>query len=492
MGENIKISIAYPPIESKKGFASVSQNRQSQFFHEPQPLQPIVMSWAATMLSKKGYEVYWNDGISEEKSEKKFLEQVVGENPDYVVIEGKTPVMGNFWTFTDKIKELLPETRVVFVGDHVTALPMETFEKSKTDYVVTGGDYDFLLLNLIEHDSRGVPLEPGIWHKGDGEIKSTGEFQLNHDLDNLPLINRELTNWRLYAYKCSLYKTGPGFYIMAGRDCWWHKCTFCSWTTLYPEYRTRSHEKVVDEIGFLIEEYGAKDIFDDTGSFPTGDWLRRFCRLMIDRGYNKKVRMGCNMRAGSATHDDFVLMKNAGFRTVLIGLESANQETLDRINKGLRIEEMVDTYKAMSKAGLEVHITVMFGYPWETLGDAKRTLELSKYLLRKGIASTVQATNVVPYPGTPLFEYCKRNGLLKTFDWEDYDMSKLVMKAPISDKDVAKMAQDLYKMAFHPELLARKTLKIRSLDDVKFYFKLGKEAFGRIKDFRENDDLNLN
>lgn len=50
---------------------------------------------------------------------------------------------------------------------------------------------------------------------------------------------------------------------------------------------------------------------------------------------------------------------------------------------------------------------------------------------------------------------------------------------------LAKMAQSLYKMAFNPELLFRKILKIRSINDIKFYFKLGKEAFGRIKDFKK-------
>jgi len=483
--KNIKVSIAYPPIETTKGHASVSQNRQSQYCTESQPLQPIVMSCGATMLHNKGYKICWNDGISEEQTKENFVKIIIDENPDYIVIEGKTPVMKKFWEFTNEIKEKLPETKVIFVGDHVTALPEETFEKSKTDYVLTGGDYDFLLVNLIGHIIEYVPLEPGIWYRDGDKIKNTGNFKLNHDLNTLPLINQELTKWKLYAYKCSLYKTGPGFYLMAGRDCWWNKCTFCSWTTLYPSYRKRSPESVIDEIGHLINNYGAKDIFDDTGAFPTREWLKKFCNLMIERGYNKKVDVGCNMRAGSGTYEDYLLMKKAGFRTILIGLESANQSTLDKINKGLKIEEMLDTYKKMSKAGLEVHVTIMFGYPWETFEDAKKTLELGKYLLRKDIVSTMQATNLVPYPGTPLFEYCKQNNLLKTLDWEDYDMSKLVMKAPLSDEEVAKMARSLYKMAFNHELLFRKVLKIRSINDIKFYLKLGREAFGRIKDFEK-------
>lgn len=482
--KSVKISIAYPPIESEKGYASVSQNRQFQYFHEPQPLQPMVMSCAATMLHDRGYTVTWNDGISEERTEREFLESIVSEGPDYIVIEAKTPVVKKYWSFTAKVKGLLPGTQVVFVGDHVTALPRETLEKSEADFVVTGGDYDFLLVNLMEHETDGAPLEAGIWYRDGKRIRNTGRFQLDHDLNEMPFIDRELTRWELYAHKCSLYKTGPGFFVLAGRDCWWHRCTFCSWTTLYPRYRVRAPESVVDEIGHLIERYGAKDIFDDTGSFPTGEWLRRFCDLMIERGYSDEVDMGCNMRASSCTRDDYALMKDAGFRTVLVGLESANQGTLDRVDKGLEIGGMVDTYKNMSRAGLDVHITVMFGYPWETREDAERTLDLSRHLLRKGVASTMQATNVVPYPGTPLFEHCRENDLLKTIDWDDYDMSRPVMRSPLSDEDVTRMAQELYRMAFDPELLFRKTLKIRSIDDIRFYLKLGMKALGRVKDFR--------
>ena len=120
----------------------------------------------------------------------------------------------------------------------------------------------------------------------------------------------------------------PGTYIMSGRDCWHGKCTFCSWTTLYPNYRVRTPESVVDEIGELIERYGVREIMDDTGSLPAGAWLRTFCEEMIARGYNKRVKIDCNMRFGCLDAETYRLMKRAGFRLVLFGLESANQPTL--------------------------------------------------------------------------------------------------------------------------------------------------------------------
>ena len=151
-----------------------------------------------------------------------------------------------------------------------------------------------MLLNIVHHIENGEELEPGIWFRENGEIKNTGQFKLDHDLNSLPLIDRDLTNWNLYGEP--LYKREPFTYTMVGRDCPWAKCKFCSWTTLFPKFRTRTPESLLDEIGMLIDKFGVREIFDDTGTFPAGGWLERFCNGMIERGYNKKIRLSCNFR----------------------------------------------------------------------------------------------------------------------------------------------------------------------------------------------------
>jgi anaerobic magnesium-protoporphyrin IX monomethyl ester cyclase len=83
----------------------------------------------------------------------------------------------------------------------------------------------------------------------------------------------------------------------------------------------------------------------------------------------------------------------------LFGLESANQHTLDRINKGVKSEDYKYIIKA-SQAGLEPHIAVMFGYPWETDEDAERTLGLVHHLLCEGYARTAQASFYSPMGGS--------------------------------------------------------------------------------------------
>ncbi|MFC2149497.1 B12-binding domain-containing radical SAM protein [Candidatus Auribacterota bacterium] len=480
----MKILIAYPPLESDKGVALLSQNRQFQWFNNPTYIYPMVPSCAATLLRSKGYDVTWKDGIAEKVSKDGFISFYKEIKPDLIALETKAPVVYEHWKIIEDLKKALPECKVALFGDHVTAMPEESFKNSKVDYILTGGNYDFLLLSLCDHLSKGAKLETGIWYRDNGGITSTGKFKLDHDLNSLPLIDRDLTKWELYSQENGNYSRLPGTYTMAARDCWYHKCTFCSWTTIYPEYKSRSPQSLLEEVGILINKYGVKEIMDDSGSFPIGPWLKEFCEGMIERGYHKKVILDCNMRFGALSFDEYKLMKKAGFRFVLFGLESANQKTLDRVKKGgLTKEKIIESCRLASKAGLSPHITIMFGYPWEDYSDILETVKLGKYLMKKGYAKTLQSTIVIPYPGTPLFDECKANGWLNTMDWSRYDMREPIMKTPLPDKQLKDAVQSVYKVAFDPEFIFRKLISIRNLEDVKFIARAAKAVLGHLMDF---------
>ena len=272
---------------------------------------------------------------------------------------------------------------------------------------------------------------------------------------------------------------------MSGRDCYWGKCTFCSWGQLYPTYRVRSVENVLDEIGNIIENYPVKEIMDDTGSITPGKWLRDFCNGIIERGYNKKAGFDCNIRFNSATADDYKLMKKAGFRFLLFGLESVNQDTLNRIDKNLKVDDIARSCKDASRAGLYPHITIMFGYPWESYEQAKNTLDFGKWLLKKGYAYTMQATIVIPYPNTPLFRECKEKNLLDSLDWPYYDMKNPVMKIPYPSEDLHRLVQSMYSVSYDPEFILRKILSIKEADDIRYFWRAFLKVAGHIIDFRK-------
>lgn len=500
----MKVIISYPPLNDAKGYPTLGQNRQFQYFRDPTFIYPVVPAQAATLLKQAGHEVIWNDCLAQGWDYGKFIGFIRAQKPDIIAFETKTPVIKQHWKLINDIKSLIPHhapfTTVLF-GDHVTALPEESFENSEVDFILTGGDYDFLLLNLANvlqkspirsYSLLSAELEPGIYYREDGKIKNTGKFKLNHDLDLLPFIDRDLTSWQLYAYRNGNFKCTPGTYIMSGRDCWYHLCKFCSWPTLYPEFRTRSANNVLQEIDLLLDRYHIREIMDDTGCFPIGGWLNNFCNGLIKlRLLKRKAYFDCNMRFGALDYSDFVLMKRAGFRLLLFGLESANQGTLDRLNKKVKVERIIQDCKNSTRAGLFPHITMMFGYPWEDYESAQKTLELGTWLLKKGYAYTMQATIVIPYPGTVLFEECKEGNLLKTLDWEDYDMKQPVMQIPIPDDKLKNLVQGMYKVSFSPEFIFRKAFSIRDTDDFVYALRAGRKVLGHIFDFGKKHETTL-
>lgn len=479
----MKVWIAYPPLQGK-GSPMLTQNRQFQWYHVPSYIYPLVSAYAATMLDREGFEVTWADGITQQWTYEYFLRRFEEEQPDLVAMETKTPVVRQHWRIIGDLKERYPQTRVVLMGDHVTALPEESLLRSLVDYVITGGHYDVTLLGLARHLRDGTDMPQGIWYRDGETIRNTGPFLTHVDLNSLPFIDRTLTQAHLYGEKWK--KRVPFFYTMAGRDCPWGKCTFCAWTTLYPRFSVRTPENLLDEIGFLIEHHGAREIFDDTGTFPAGEWLDRFCEGMIERGYNKEILFSINMRYGMLKPHQPELMKKAGFRKLKMGLESANQGTLDRINKGITVQDIIEGSKQISQAGLDIQLTVMIGYPWETKEDALRTIDLANQLMSNGYAEMLQATIVVPYPGTPLYQEAVEKGWFRIdpTDYDRFDMTETVFNMPdMTPEEVNEMCAGVYRAFLKPKYVLRQLTRVRSLQDLDYIKRGAIAVIGHLKDF---------
>jgi radical SAM superfamily enzyme YgiQ (UPF0313 family) len=186
------------------------------------------------------------------------------------------------------------------------------------------------------------------------------------------------------------------------------------------------------------------------------------------------------------TQEDYNLMGRAGFRFILYGLESANQATLDRINKNLKVVQIEQGLMMAKKAGLEPHITIMVGYPWEKRDDALATLKLAKMLLEKGMAITLQSTVVIPYPGTTLYREALENGWF-TIDPQDYDrfdMSQPILRTPDLDpSETMKICDDMYRIFLSPRYILGQLCRMRSIKDLKYSIRGLKKVSGHARDF---------
>ena len=493
----MKVLVGFPPTLSTLGTPLLSQNRQFQYFEKPTFLYPVVLGTAATMAKKAGHDVIWEDAIAQNMEWKEYNKMLSQEKPEVFLFETKAPVVKKHWEAINYIKSRFPNIKIVICGDHVSYLPGETLENSSVDYVINGGYFDFAFMELIEWLDKGKKEKApnGIWYRENGKIVENGRFELKRNLDEAPFPDRVLTKFNNYQDEFNL-KGRPQFYIMSARDCAWGKCTFCVWDhALYPKgsYKQRSPENTFEEVKYLVDNYGAREIFDDAGTIPPGAWLKRFCELMIDSGYNKKIMYSCNMRFGWVDAEMYKIMKKAGFRLLKFGLESGCQKTIDKLDKGTNVKLVHQHCKDAKDAGLTVHITMMVGYPWETRKDAMQTFNLAKDLMVKGLVDIHQSTVVMPYPGTPLYEEAVKEGWLR-FEKTDYE--KLAMDQPalknieMRPEEIQALCKMNYKIYLDPRYIWQHAKsRVRSWEDVVYTFEGLTSVIGHIKDFSRRPEI---
>ncbi len=489
----MKVAISYPPIVNERGqVAMVSQNRNVQYFKTPTYLMPVIHAQAATWLRDIGCDVRWDDGNAQLKTFDEWYAGLVAWNPDVVVFESTTPVMKFYWKLIDRLKGDLPKTIVIMTGYHSMRKPDETLEASKADIVLLSNHVDFVLHNLIpfieknEDWRTSCTIEGLVLRVDEKNTRSTGTFKRVENLDLAPDVDRDLVEWKRYAYENGNFLRTPGTYATSViRDCTFGKCTFCRYNGPELTFSIRSVEKSLDEYQRLIEDYGVKEIFDDSGVWYRGEQARAFARGIIERGLHKRgCYFGINTRFGYLDEETIALLGKANFRFILVGLEAADEETLKRLNKGYLPHQAYQNLKHFTKYGLHPHLTIMVGYYWQTAEQLALTVSTVKDMMFKGIARTLQVTICTPLDFTPYHKECIENKVLLTDDYDDFDMSRLIVKTPLPHEAYYKAIKAMYGVAISPRFLFRQIrfmLTSGRIRDTEFLFRYGWRALRRVR-----------
>ena len=178
----MKVAISFPPFESEKGIPLLSQNRQYQVFttrdsagngllrvlnnfvgDNATVIFPVLPALAATLLEQTGHEAVWLDGIAEGWTWEEYCRQVELARPDLMMIETKTPSALAIYRCIADLKERFPTMKIALVGDHITAFPEEPFLYCPVDFTIRGGQFDFAIVSLANHLSRGDDPGGGVF-----------------------------------------------------------------------------------------------------------------------------------------------------------------------------------------------------------------------------------------------------------------------------------------------------------------------------------------
>ena len=330
---------------------------------------------------------------------------------DHIIIHTSTPSLKNDCKVAEAIKAQKPATTIGFVGAHAAVLPTETLKASPAIDWVGRKEFDFTCREV----SEGKPLGEinGLSYRRDGKIVHNPERELIQNMDSLP--------WVVDVYKRDLqiekysigYLKDPYISLYTGRGCP-AQCTFCLWpqTIGGHKYRVRSADNVAAEMAHAKRLFPqVQEFFFDDDTFTANLPRAREIALKLKP---LGLTWSCNSRA-NVNYETIKLMKDCGLRLFLVGYESGNQAILDRIKKGITIEEAKRFTKACKDLGVIIHGTFILGLPIETKETIEETI---RYAVELDVFS-IQVSLAAPYPGTELYEMARQNGWFAKKDKAD-------------------------------------------------------------------------
>lgn len=385
---------------------------------------------------------------------------VSGFEPDIVGITINTFQTKSAKEISRCIKEVNRKIFVVVGGPHPSALKTKIFNDFPYVDIAVIGEGEHTFIEIVE--GKNLEEIKGICH----DHKINEPRPLAKNLNYIPLPNLDLVGFNEDKF-VGAHPVGarPTMYIMASRGCPF-QCTFCNKSVWGNTVRLRKPELIIEEIKWLHEKYGIKEIFfqDDTFNLNR-EWAEKVFTLIIDNRLNKNIIYKTPFRANERLVDKELLelAKEAGFWLIFYGVESGNQEMLNRMKKGLTIQELKRAFELTHSVGLKTIGSFIIGMPGENRETIKDTFSLLKEL--KPYVAGCSVTT--PFSDTEFEKTVVEKGHLLERNYDHYRYGKCVVRTDELTKE------DLEYYALKSAHIAKTT----QLRDPEYFKKLIIDCF---------------
>ncbi|MDD1765692.1 MAG: B12-binding domain-containing radical SAM protein [Methanomassiliicoccales archaeon] len=349
---------------------------------------------------------------------------------------------------------------VVWGGPGPTSLPELTLRDAPVDFVVIG-EGEGTMLDLCGSIDSGISPDEvkGIAFRRDGDLIVTPPRPRIRDLDALPM-----PLWDSIGDLGRFLVPFHGRMAMpmnTSRGCP-ASCSFCYTKKMWGhKWTSISAGRILEEIQHVqsIEPRMNGVIFDDDLFAGSVDRMREFCETVIER--NVDILWNCELRADQIEEGLLRIMKEAGCRQILVGIESGSQRLLDIVLKKTKVEDMKRAFDIIRKTGLEGDALLMVGLPGETEDDFRQTEELLSRLK----AYHYEFKVYMPYPGTQLLEVAKEHGFIQPQSLEEWAERSEVHKSTIAERNLSSVPTARVKRLI--DKMERRTRNARYWDAFK-------------------------
>lgn len=383
-----------------------------RFTEYPQP--PMGLLQLAAALESEDYTVKIIDANALGLLPEEIIPYLY--DTDVVGLTAMTPTVTKAIDIARSIKKARPELPVVLGGNHATLMPGETLAAApEIDYLVRGeGEGTFLELLAALEAGRSPDEIRGISYRKDGRIVDTALREGIEELDSLPFLSYHLLPLRAYRPHPPHGRALPFAVMITSRGCP-YRCAYCSKPVFGSKFRAQSPGRVVDEIAYLQESFGVRELafYDDVFTLDK----RRADGIATEiRRRGLKILWSCETRVNLVDKELLANMKKAGCYSVSYGIESGSQRILNTIEKDITLDQAEEAVRYTREAGLHAIGYFMVGSPGETVETIRETTDFA----RKLKLDFAQFSITTPFPGTALYDLYLEGGGSDDIPWEDY------------------------------------------------------------------------
>ncbi|MBO0910453.1 MAG: B12-binding domain-containing radical SAM protein [Acidobacteria bacterium] len=336
------------------------------------PYPPLGILYICSYLRKHGFRVEVFDSTF---SSRQSLLDVLNQSTPSVL-----GVYANLMTRASAV-EIIGAAKqcgwkVMVGGPEPSAYPREYLDAGAD--VIVNGEGELTVAELLPRLGSGSPdgiaqVEGISFRTAAGEIVTTRPRPQIRDLDALPWPARDAIDVERYVSTWRQHHGMGSVSLITARGCPYH-CRWCSHEVFGRSHRRRSPGSVADELAALVERYQPDIawIADDVFTIHHG-WLRQYADELKSRGL--RIPFECISRADRLNDEVADILAGLGCFRLWIGSESGSQRVLDRMERGVTVEQVQSAVAQCRKRGIETGMFLMWGYEGEELEDIEATIE---------------------------------------------------------------------------------------------------------------------
>jgi radical SAM superfamily enzyme YgiQ (UPF0313 family) len=373
-------------------------------------LPPLGLAYVAAALQKAGFEVEIYDNYLLEKSAEELKGEIRKRAPEIVGITCSSLTFERCIETAKAAKEAAPACKVVVGGPHPSYMPKTMLQHPQVDYVVIGeGEQAMtqLAAAIIKNANEAeIAKIPGVAY---GKIKNPPQFI--SDLDQLPFAARHLLPMKMYDRRLPYLNVEQVDTVSIIRGCP-YSCAYCETRELWGNTcRIFTPQRTIDEINHIMATYGTKGIYFVGDNFTINKKrITELCHLIKKNRLD--IKWVCETRANLVSQELLREMKAAGCQTIFFGVESGSPPILEKLNKGVTLQEVKAAFELCRKEGIHTVASFMLGIPGETFSDMDATFRFAKQLN----PDWCQFNIYVACPGSRLYDEVMEKGWYDQMD----------------------------------------------------------------------------